>query len=99
MNAFNPARRVDLEEVSALVEQLERDLQKARAGDANVDTLRAEVEQLRAALNASEPSHDDVHAGLHGVRTRIDDLGDDLKSGAWTGSDYLTRIGRLLGLG
>lgn len=94
-----PARKVDLEEVGALIEQLERDLEKARSGDASVDTLRAEVEQLRAALSASEPSHEDVHAGLHGVRTRLDDLGDDLKSGAWTGSDYLARIGRLLGLG
>ena len=94
-----PARAVNLDEVADLVDQLERDLAKARAGGASVDTLRAEVEQLRAALSVAEPSHDDVHLGLHGVRTTLDELGDDLKSGALTGSDYLARIGRLLGLG
>jgi hypothetical protein len=98
MSASN-SRPVDLDEVGHLVDQLERDLAKARAGGASVDTLRAEVEQLRVALSAAEPSHDEVQEGLHGVRTKLDELGDDLKAGALTGSDYLARIGRLLGLG
>ncbi len=96
---MNASRTVNLDEVGELVDQLERDLAKARTGDASVDTLRAEVEQLRTALSAAEPSHDDVQVGLHGVRARLDELGDELKSGALTGSDYLARIGRLLGLG
>jgi len=33
------------------------------------------------------------------VRSKLEELGDELKSGALTGSDYLARIGRLLGLG
>ena len=99
MSAPKSARIVDLDEVGNLVDQLERDLAKAREGGASVDTLRAEVEQLRLALNAAEPSHDEVQVGLHGVRTKLNELGDDLKVGALTGSDYLTRIGRLLGLG
>ena len=99
MSAPIPARKVDLDEVGQLVDQLERDVAKARAGGASVDTLRAEVEQLRLALSATDPSHDEVHVGLHGVRNTLDELGDELKSGALTGSDYLTRIGRLLGLG
>jgi len=99
MSAPIPARKVDLDEVGQLVDQLERDVAKARAGGASVDTLRAEVEQLRVALSATDPSHDEVHVGLHGVRNTLDELGDELKSGALTGSDYLTRIGRLLGLG
>ena len=99
MSAPIPARTVNLDEVGHLVDQLERDLAKARAGGASVDTLRAEVEQLRLALSAAEPSHDEVHVGLHGVRSKLDELGDDLKSGALAGSDYLARIGRLLGLG
>ena len=94
-----PARIVNLDEVGQLVDQLERDLAKARAGGASVDTLRAEVEQLRLALSAAEPSHDEVQVSLHGVRSKLDELSGDLKSGALTGSDYLTRIGRLLGLG
>lgn len=99
MTSSMPARAVNLDEVAALVEQLERDLVKARSGGASVDVLRAEVEQLRAALSSAEPSHDQVKIGLHGVRTRLDELGDDLKSGALAGTDYLARIGRLLGLG
>ena len=50
MSASN-SRPVDLDEVGHLVDQLERDLAKARAGGASVDTLRAEVEQLRVALS------------------------------------------------
>ena len=99
MSAPKSARIVDLDEVGHLVDQLERDLAKAREGGASVDTLRAEVEQLRLALNSAEPSHEEVQVGLHGVRTKLDELGEDLKIGAVTGSDYLTRIGRLLGLG
>ncbi len=37
--------------------------------------------------------------GLHGLRARLHEFGDELRSEALTGSDYLTRIGRLLGLG
>lgn len=95
---MSTARNVNLDEVGQLVDQLEHDLAKAREGGASVDTLRAEVEQLRLALSADEPSHEEVHVGLHGVRGKLDELGDDLKSGALTGTDYLTRIGRLLGL-
>ena len=97
MDAPIPAQ-VNLDEVEKLVDQLERDLAKVRTGDASLDTLRAEIEQLRVALSAAEPSHEQVHVGLHGVRSTLDELGDDLKSGALKGSDYLTRIGRLLGL-
>jgi len=99
MSPHIPPRKVDLDEVAALVDQLERDLAKARSGGASVDLLRAEVEQLRTALSADAPSHDEVHVGLHGVRSKLDELGDELTSSALTGSDYLTRIGRLLGLG
>jgi hypothetical protein len=99
MSAPKSADSVNLDEVSQLVEQLERDLAKARAGDASVETLRAEVEQLRRLLDAGAPAHEELHQGLHGVRAQLDDLGDDLKSGALAGGDYLARIGRMLGLG
>lgn len=89
---------VDLDEVALLVAQLERDLAQARQGG-SVDTLRAEVEQLRSALAADAPTAGDVSQGLHGVRSVLHDLGDELRSEAMIGSDYLTRIGRLLGLG
>lgn len=91
-------RPVDLDAVAQLVEQLERDLARARTGGASVETLRAEVEQLRAALKAEAPSEADVSRGLASVRTRLHDLGDELETDALIGADYLTRIGRLLGL-
>jgi hypothetical protein len=91
-------RPVDLDAVAQLVEQLERDLARARTGGASVETLQAEVEQLRAALAAEAPSDADVSRGLASVRTRLHDLGDELETDALIGADYLTRIGRLLGL-
>jgi hypothetical protein len=91
-------RPVDLDAVAELVAQLERDLERARTGGASVDTLRAEVEQLRAALASGTPSPDDVSQGLASVRSRLHDLGDELETDAFIGADYLARIGRLLGL-
>ena len=70
----------------------------ARSGGASVDTLRAEVEQLRAALAAGTPSEHEVSEGLASVRSRLHDLGDELETDAFIGADYLARIGRLLGL-
>lgn len=99
MSVHPPARPVDLDEVGQLVDQLESDLARARTGDASIETLRAEVERLRQLLAVAEPSPGEVHAGLHDVGSRLHELGDELRSGALTGTDYLARIGRLLGLG
>jgi hypothetical protein len=93
------SRPVDLDAVAQLVEQLERDLSRARTGGGSVETLRAEVEQLRAALAAETPSQFDVQHGLTSVRTRLQEFGDELETDALIGADYLRRIGRLLGLG
>jgi DNA repair exonuclease SbcCD ATPase subunit len=93
------SKRVNLDEVAHLVEQLERDLARVREGDASVDTLRGEVEQLRQALSTPEPSHGELHEGLHGVRERLGALSDELVGDALKGSDYIARIARILGLG
>lgn len=91
--------RVNLDEVEHLVEQLERDLSRVREGGASVDTLRAEVEQLRQALMAPDRTHGEVHEGLHGVRERLSAVSDEVVADALKGSDYLARIARILGLG
>jgi hypothetical protein len=85
---------VDLEEVSRLIAALERDLEKARAGDGDIDTLRREVAQLRAALDAPAPTHGDVHDGLYGIRTLLQKAEDEFFADA----DYVARIGRMLGM-
>jgi hypothetical protein len=89
----DPAR-IDLDEVARLVDALEADLARARTDSSQIDALRAEVEQLRNALEAGQPAHEDEG----GVRERLHRLGDVLVSDAFEGSQYITRIGRLLGM-
>ena len=93
----NP-NRVDLEAIARLVDQLEADLERAKAGTASTDTLRDEVEQLRTLLASPEPVPADLHAGLTGLRERMHTLTDELLSDVIKSGDYLARIGRLLGL-
>jgi len=92
------SKPIDLDAVARLVDQLELDLARAREGSATPDTLRAEVEQLRALLAAGEPEPAEVHAGLTGLRERMHALSDELMTDAIRSGDYLARIGRLLGL-
>jgi hypothetical protein len=89
---------VDLTEVARLVEALERDLDKVREGASGVDTLRGEVEQLRAALQSAGPAEPGVHAGLESIRDLLHRAGDELLEDAVKVSEYVTRIGRMLGL-
>jgi hypothetical protein len=89
---------VDLAEVTRLVEALERDLDKVREGASGVETLRGEVEQLRAVLQSAEPAEPGVHAGLESIRDLLHRAGDELLEDAVKVSEYVTRIGRMLGL-
>ena len=88
---------VNLEEVTRLVEALERDLDKVREGSSDVATLRSEVDQLRTALRSSEPVNQDVHSGLENVRKLLHRAGDEQLDDAEKVSEYVTRIGRMLG--
>ena len=89
---------VNLDDVQRLVDALERDLAKVRAGTAGVDSLREEVEALRGALRAAEPRAEQVRERLHGVRSTLEDVGETLYEDAVKLGDYLARIGRMLGL-
>lgn len=95
---MKPQPNIDLQAIGRLLEQLEHDLARVQAGTGNTDTLRAEVEQLRALLARNEPAPAEVHTGLAGVRDRLHALGDELFTDAVKSGDYLARIGRLLGL-
>ncbi len=94
----NKAVGFDLDEVARLVEALDRDLAKIQEGSSDFAALRNEVEQLRAVLNAGETTPGDVHEGLHGIRALLHKAGDELFGDALKGSDYLGRIGRMLGM-
>jgi hypothetical protein len=91
-------RALDLEATAQMVERLERDLDRVRSGESGVATLRADVERLRELLASAEPPHQEVHAGLEGLRDSLHGLSDELLDDALKVGDYLTRIGRLLGL-
>jgi len=84
--------------VARLIEALERDLGKVQEGSSDLTTLRKEVEQLRAALEATGTTHGEVHEGLHGIRTLITKARDELLGDALKGGDYAARIGRMLGM-
>lgn len=94
----HPPTPVNLDEAQKLVEQLERDLARVRAGAGDVETLRQEVEALRGVLSADTPEHDHVRARLHGVKSSLEEVGETLYEDAVKLGDYLARIGRMLGL-
>jgi len=89
---------IDLAEVGRLVEALEQDLAQTRRGEGNLDALRAEVEQLRAALGHPGSSAHGLELRLQGLRAALHRAGDELVGEALAGSDYLARIGRMLGM-
>lgn len=96
-NPDEPGEPIDLAEVRRLVDALEYDLERAQAGDTDIQTLRAEVEALRRALHADAPPEGVGHH-LERVHSNLEDTLDTLQIDAFKSADYLTRIGRLLGL-
>jgi DNA-binding GntR family transcriptional regulator len=95
----NPQDKIDFADVARLVAALEADLAKTRAGSGDLDTLRAEVEQLRVALHSGQSvEQDTVPAQLHGVRALLRRIENELIGDALPASEYITRIGRMLGL-
>jgi len=89
---------IDIDEVKRLVEALERDLDKVGEGASGIETLRSEVDQLRGALRSAEPGHREVHSGLENVRNVLHRAGDELLDDAVKVGEYVTWIGRMLGM-
>ena len=89
--------RIDLEETERLIDALEQDLARMKSGHGDLDRLRDDVEQLRAALASAQP-HEEVHGGLAGLRERLHAASDELLADAVKTGDYIARIGRLLGM-
>lgn len=92
------AAGIDLDEVKRLVDALERDLGKVGGDSSGVETLRNEVDQLRSALGSAEPPHQEVHSGLENVRNLLHRAGDELVDDAVKVGEYVTWIGRMLGM-
>lgn len=90
-------RTVDLDETARLIDALEQDLAQLKSGQGDLDHLRTDVEQLRAALASAQP-HEEVHGGLAGLREKLHAATDELLTDAIRTGDYIARIGRLLGM-
>ncbi len=89
---------VDLAEVSRLVDALERDLGKVRAGSADLESLRKEVEQLRSALDAPHSAHDEIQDGLRAIRALLHRAGTELQHDAIKVTETIAQVGRMLGM-
>ncbi|HKY02805.1 MAG TPA: hypothetical protein VJM53_09665 [Burkholderiales bacterium] len=83
---------VDLQEVARLVQALENDLARLQAGGDDYVALKAEVEALREALHLTDEQK--VRERLHGLHRFLDEAADT----AFTGSQYIGSIGRMLGM-
>ncbi|MGH8718014.1 MAG: hypothetical protein ACREV0_03585, partial [Burkholderiales bacterium] len=97
MNGGDKSTGVDLRELTRLVEALENDLKKVREGSSDLDALRSEVEQLRTLLQ-SPGGQRELHEGLHGIRLLLHRLENELVGDALTASEYIRRIGKMLGM-
>jgi len=85
---------VDLDEVSKLVTDLERDLERLKQGSGDVEALRDEVKALGLALKSPSPDDHRISHGLKNIHGAVDELKED----AFIAADYVTRIGRMLGM-
>lgn len=90
--------RIDLEEVTRLVDALEQDLKRVRDGSRDVQLLRDEVETLKNVLQSPVRRHHWVRDGLHGVRGAFENALDKMIAEGIRGSQYIAEIGRILGL-
>ena len=91
-------REIDLDEVAALIDDLERDLQKIQGDSHDVQRLKDEVQTLKNLLGSPVRRHHWVRDALHGIRERFDDALDSAVAGGVEASRYIAEIGRILGL-
>jgi hypothetical protein len=89
---------VDFSEVNKLIEALERDLEQVSSDSAAVQRLKDEVQTLKNVLGSPVRRHHWVRDGLHGVREAIDKTWDTAVADSLKASQYVSEIGRILGM-
>ena len=97
-NEGNDVKEIDLEEGAKLIEAIERDLAGMPGSAPGVQRLRDEMETLKNVLNSPIRRHHWVSDGLHGVRMVLEDAIDTAVAKGLKTSQYLSEIGRILGL-
>ena len=83
-------KRIDLEQVRAMLQALESDLAAVRGGSRDLQVLRDEVDRLKALLESGEQHHT-VRDSLHSLRLALE--GEGVRLG-----QYVGMIGRILGM-
>lgn len=96
--ADSGTQEINLEEVGKLIEALEQDLASVRSGSQDVQRLRDEVETLKNVLNSPIRRPHWVRDGLHSVREGIDNALDTALAEAMKAGQYVSEIGRILGM-
>lgn len=89
---------IDLEQVARLIAALEEDLKRVESGSHDVQRLRDEVETLKNVLNSPVRRHHWVRDGLHEIRDVIAGALDKAKTEGFKGTQYISEIGRILGM-
>lgn len=92
------SREIDLDEVAALIDALERDLQRIEGNAPDIQRLRDEVQTLKNLLQSPVRRHHWVRDALHGIREGFDDALDAAVSEGVEASRYIAEIGRILGM-
>jgi hypothetical protein len=90
---------VDLDRVAKLVHALEKDLAGAKADDATIRKLLAEIDTIKSALTSSPPRHAGVRESLHALRDTMERATGTVTGELRRDAPYLAEIGRILGLG
>jgi hypothetical protein len=81
-----------------LIEALEEELKRVQSGSRDIQRLRDEVETLKNVLNSPVRRHHWVRDGLHGIREVIESAVDKAKTEGFKGTQYISEIGRILGM-
>lgn len=90
---------VDLDRVAKLVHALEKDLAGAKADDATIGRLLAEIDTIKSALTSSPPRHAGVRESLQSMRDTMERATGTVTGELWRDAPYLAELGRILGLG
>jgi hypothetical protein len=90
---------VDLDRVAKLVQALEKDLAGAKADDATIRKLLAEIDAIKSALKSPAPGHEGVRDNLHSMRDTMERAAGTVTGELWRDAPYLAELGRILGLG
>ena len=89
---------VDIDQVSKLIDRLERDIARVRANQADTRKLLAEIEAIKKVLKSPAPEHSQVRERLRAIRQGIEHAAGTLSGELWRDAPYLAEIGRILGM-